>query len=64
MKILEHRALRGPNYYSRYLTIFMRLDLEELEERSSDLVPRIVDNLKAAMPTIVSTLRRSMFRAF
>ncbi|MGA8259840.1 MAG: cyanophycin synthetase, partial [Arenicellales bacterium] len=52
MKILEHRALRGPNYYSRYLSIFMRLDIEELEERSSDLVPKIVDNLKAAIPTI------------
>lgn len=52
MKILEHRALRGPNYYSRYLTIFMRLDIGELEERSSDLVPKIVDNLKAAIPTI------------
>ena len=52
MKILEHRALRGPNYYSRYLTIFMRLDIGELEERPSDLVPGIVDRLKKAMPSI------------
>jgi len=52
MRILEHRALRGPNYYSRYLTIFMRLDIGELEDRSSDLVPDIIENLRAAMPTI------------
>ncbi|TPW26062.1 cyanophycin synthetase [Pararhizobium mangrovi] len=52
MKILEHRALRGPNYYSRYLTIFMRLDIEALEERPSDQVPGIARRLKDLMPGI------------
>ncbi|MDX1711933.1 MAG: cyanophycin synthetase [Rhodovibrionaceae bacterium] len=52
MKILEHRALRGPNYYSRYLTIFMRLDIEELEERPSDQVPGLVDRLRELIPSI------------
>ncbi|WP_035724436.1 cyanophycin synthetase [Fodinicurvata fenggangensis] len=52
MKILEHRALRGPNYYSRYLTIFMRLDIEELEQRPSDQVSGITKRLQALMPGI------------
>ncbi|MDR5897589.1 cyanophycin synthetase [Halomonas vilamensis] len=52
MKILEHRALRGPNYYSRYQAIFMRLDIAELEERPSDLVPGIVERLTTLLPTL------------
>ncbi|MBB3190388.1 cyanophycin synthetase [Halomonas cerina] len=52
MNILEHRALRGPNYYSRYLVIFMRLDIGELEERPSDTVPGIVERLLGLLPTL------------
>ncbi len=52
MKILEHRALRGPNYYSRYLTIYMRLDIEDLEERPSDTIPGIVERLQGLIPTL------------
>lgn len=52
MKILEHRALRGPNYYSRYPAIFMRLDIAELEERPSDSVPGIVERLTELLPTL------------
>ncbi|HSP57204.1 MAG TPA: cyanophycin synthetase [Halomonas sp.] len=52
MKILEHRALRGPNYYSRYLSIFMRLDIGELEEKPSDTVPGIVARLTDLLPSI------------
>ncbi|SES34069.1 cyanophycin synthetase [Tranquillimonas rosea] len=52
MRILEQRALRGPNYYSRYLSIYMRLDIEELEDRPSDQVPEIAERLEALMPTI------------
>lgn len=52
MRILEHRALRGPNYYSRYQSIFMRLDIEELELRPSDKVPGIAQKLEALIPTI------------
>jgi len=52
MIILEHRALRGPNYYSRYPAIFMRLDIGELEERPSDLVPGIVERLTTLLPTL------------
>lgn len=52
MRILEHRALRGPNYYSRYQAIYMRLDVEELEERPSDKVPGIAERLEALIPSI------------
>jgi len=52
LNILEHRALRGPNYYSRYLTIYMRLDIEELEECPSDTVPGIVERLTSMLPSL------------
>ncbi|MEA2118509.1 cyanophycin synthetase [Halovibrio sp. HP20-50] len=52
MNILEHRALRGPNYYSRYPAIYMRLDIGALEERPSDLVPGIVERLTTLLPTL------------
>lgn len=52
MRILEHRALRGPNYYSRYQAIYMRLDIEELEDRPSDKVPDIAERLETLIPTI------------
>nr|WP_299246075.1 cyanophycin synthetase [uncultured Halomonas sp.] len=52
MNILEHRALRGPNYYSRYRAIYMRLDIGELEERPSDTVPGIVERISGLLPTL------------
>ncbi|MDZ7851689.1 MAG: cyanophycin synthetase [Halomonas sp.] len=52
MNILEHRALRGPNYYSRYPAIFMRLDIGALEEKPSDLVPGIVERITDLLPTL------------
>ncbi len=52
MRILEHRALRGPNYYSRYPAIYMRLDIEELETTPSDGVPGIAERLEGLIPTI------------
>ncbi len=52
MHILEHRALRGPNYYSRYQAIYMRLDIEELEDRPSDKVAGITEKLEDLIPGI------------
>nr|WP_298379362.1 cyanophycin synthetase [uncultured Halomonas sp.] len=52
MNILAHRALRGPNYYSRYRAIYMRLDIGELEERPSDTVPGIVERMSGLLPTL------------
>ncbi|ETX13440.1 cyanophycin synthetase [Roseivivax halodurans JCM 10272] len=44
--------MRGPNYYSRYQAIYMRLDIEDLEDRSSDKVPGIAERLEALIPSI------------
>lgn len=52
MRILEHRALRGPNRYSRYPTIFMLLDIREFEELPSDVLPGFPDRLIEMMPTL------------
>lgn len=52
MQILEHRALRGPNYYSRYQAIYMRLDIGELEERPSNKVPGLAEKLQDLLPDI------------
>ncbi|MDA1015305.1 MAG: cyanophycin synthetase [Planctomycetota bacterium] len=54
MKILEHRALRGPNRYSRYPTIFMLLDIGEFEEQPSDTLPGFPDRLIQLIPTLYS----------
>ena len=50
MRILEHRALRGPNYYSPHQTMLMVLDLEELEHRPSDKIPGLTDRLLEWLP--------------
>lgn len=54
MKILEHRALRGPNRYSRYPTIFMLLDIGAFEEQPSDTLPGFTDRLVALVPSLQS----------
>lgn len=54
MKILEIRAMRGPNYWSirRHKLIVMRLDLEEMEELPSNKIEGFADRLEALFPTM------------
>ena len=52
MKILELRALRGPNRYSRSPTIFMLLDIGEFEERPSDSLPGFPERLVEVLPSL------------
>lgn len=54
MKIIEVRALRGPNYWSNYRKklIIMKLDLEQLEESPTNEIPGFLDRLKDLMPTM------------
>jgi cyanophycin synthetase len=54
MKVLEIRALRGPNYWSnrRHKLIVMKLDLEEMEERPSDTIDGFADRLEKLFPTM------------
>jgi cyanophycin synthetase len=55
MKILELRALRGPNYWSvrRPKLIQMKLDLEDMEQRPTSHVKGFRERLEATMPTLV-----------
>ena len=53
MKIIEMRALRGPNFYSRYPVIFMKLDIGELEEMPTDKCPTFRENIEKMLPTLI-----------
>ncbi|MEX0608818.1 MAG: cyanophycin synthetase [Balneolaceae bacterium] len=53
MRIIEFRALRGANYYSLYPVIYMRLDIEELENRPSHTVPDLLANIKHLLPSLI-----------
>jgi cyanophycin synthetase len=54
MKILQTQTLRGPNYWSirRSKLIVVRLDLEGLADRPSDLIPGFYAGLVAALPSL------------
>ncbi|HBM16669.1 MAG TPA: cyanophycin synthetase [Lentisphaeria bacterium] len=49
MKLLEVRALRGPNRYSLRKSIFMLIDLGE-EEKQSENFPGLAERLMALLP--------------
>jgi len=55
MKIIEVKALRGPNYWSNYRKklIVMKLDLEEMEESPTNTIPDFSDNLQKMFPTMI-----------
>ena len=55
MKILKTQTLRGPNYWSikRNKLIVMRLDLEELTERTSNEIPGFYDGLIKTLPSLI-----------
>ncbi|MEP6711960.1 MAG: cyanophycin synthetase [Ferruginibacter sp.] len=54
MKIIEIKAMRGPNYWSvrRPKLIQMLLDLEELEERPTNKIPGFKERLHNLMPSL------------
>lgn len=54
MKILSIQALRGPNIWSvrRKKLIQMRLDLEDMEQRPSNLVDGFADRLELMFPSM------------
>ncbi len=56
MKIVEIKILRGPNYWSvrRTKLIQMKLDLQEMEQRPTNLIPGFKDRLAAMFPTMFS----------
>jgi cyanophycin synthetase len=56
MRILDIKALRGPNYWSGYWNklIVMRLDLEDFEERPTDKLENFTARLEELMPSLVT----------
>jgi len=53
LRILEVRALRGPNYWSRRTVLESRVDLGPLVETASNEVPGFIDRLLAWLPSLV-----------
>ena len=55
MKILKTQTLRGPNYWSirRQKLIQMRLDLEGLANKPSNLIPGFYEGLVTTLPTLI-----------
>jgi cyanophycin synthetase len=55
MKILDIKAMRGPNIWSssRYFLIQMKLDLEEMEQFPSNKIEGFNDRLAAMFPSMV-----------
>jgi cyanophycin synthetase len=54
MKIIEIRALKGPNYWSvrRQKLIVMKLDLEELEEQPTNTIDGFYERLRHLLPSL------------
>jgi cyanophycin synthetase len=54
MKILEIRAMRGPNYWSirRHKLIVMKLDIEEFEDKPTNHIPGFLERLEKMFPTM------------
>src|SRR5690606_27443851 len=54
MKILEIKVMRGPNYWSanRHNFIVMLLDIQELEQKPTNLIPGFYERLKELMPSL------------
>ena len=54
MKIIELKALRGPNYWSirRGKLIQMKLDLEEMEQQPTNKIAGFRENLEKVLPSL------------
>ncbi len=54
MKVLEIRALRGPNYWSnwRHKLMVMQVDLEDMVEYPSNTVPGFPERLEELLPSL------------
>jgi cyanophycin synthetase len=56
MKILEIKVMKGPNYWSvrRHKMVVMLLDLEDLEQKPTNLIPGFLDRIRNMFPTMYS----------
>ncbi|MBD0286279.1 MAG: hypothetical protein ICV79_12765, partial [Flavisolibacter sp.] len=55
MRILEIKVLNGPNYWSirRPKLIQMKLDLEDLEQKPTNLIEGFRERLEKLMPSLI-----------
>jgi len=55
MKIIDIKAMRGPNYWSvrRRKLILMKLDIEELEQRPTNKIDGFLERLEAMFPAMI-----------
>ncbi|MBF2057539.1 MAG: cyanophycin synthetase [Cyanobacterium sp. T60_A2020_053] len=55
MKILKTQTLRGPNYWSirRPKLVQMRLDLEDVADKPSNLIPGFYEGLVQVLPSLI-----------
>lgn len=55
MKILKIQTLRGPNYWSvrRHKLVVMRLDLEDLADKTSSQIQGFYEGLTAVLPSLI-----------
>lgn len=56
MRIIELRALRGPNYWSNYWKklIYMLLDIESYEQKPTNKIPGFTENLREVFPDMLA----------
>lgn len=56
MRILDIKAMRGPNHWSvkRHKLVIMRLDIEDLEDKPTDKIPGFFERISTLMPTLYS----------
>jgi cyanophycin synthetase len=54
MKVIELKATEGPNYWSvrRHRLIVLLLDLEEMEDKPSNLIPGFLNRLSRLIPSL------------
>jgi cyanophycin synthetase len=54
MKILEIKVMKGPNYWSvkRHKLVVMLLDIEDLEQKPTNLIPGFLERIKDMFPTM------------
>ena len=54
MKIIDIKVMKGPNYWSirRHHLIVMRLDLEEMEARPTNLIDGFLERMKVMFPSM------------
>jgi len=56
MQILDIKVTNGPNYWSikRHKLVVMLLDIEDMEEKPTNLIPGFAERIKALLPSMVN----------